>query len=222
MVWNQEKEVLLCREVLLVEPHRFKEKTRERSQCWQSICNNLLKLPGFNALTTRGVREKTTNLIERFRRIERDDIASTGTSREIDELDVLLEEIIAKVEEFKNSYDDSNKKKDKDKVLGEEVRQMALETYSETRKRSKENNDGNTTSSKRRSSGDSTITYLVQKMQGDQQLREKELALEKERFEFGKQKHENQQNMMLIMFSQQQQQTDELTKALINVCNKNK
>ena len=50
MVWNDEKEVLLLREAATVEPHKFKEKTKKRGQCWQRMCENLRLLPGFQSL----------------------------------------------------------------------------------------------------------------------------------------------------------------------------
>ena len=32
MVWNYEKNVSLCMDILVVEPYQFKEKTKERGQ----------------------------------------------------------------------------------------------------------------------------------------------------------------------------------------------
>jgi len=104
MVWTQEKEVLLCREVVNVEPYKFKEKTKERGQCWTRICNDLLLLPDFQSLTARAVREKTAVLLDLFYVKDRADLAATGINPEVSELDVLLEEILLQIEEFSKTF----------------------------------------------------------------------------------------------------------------------
>ena len=55
MVWNSDKDVLLCREMSVVEPYRYKEKTRERGVAWTQVSDNLNLIPGFN-VNIRAVR----------------------------------------------------------------------------------------------------------------------------------------------------------------------
>ena len=37
MVWNSEKDELLCREVLLMEPYQYKTRSREQGNLWKQI-----------------------------------------------------------------------------------------------------------------------------------------------------------------------------------------
>ena len=42
MVWDEIKDDMLCREVLLLGPYLFKPRTRERGNAWESISENLI------------------------------------------------------------------------------------------------------------------------------------------------------------------------------------
>ena len=37
MVWDEKKDDMLSREVLLFEPYQFKPRTRERGNAWKAI-----------------------------------------------------------------------------------------------------------------------------------------------------------------------------------------
>jgi hypothetical protein len=41
MEWSEEKDIILCQEVLNVEPFKAKERTAQRAQLWQQIADNL-------------------------------------------------------------------------------------------------------------------------------------------------------------------------------------
>ena len=134
MIWNEEKDVLLCRELLVVEPYNYKEKTKERGQAWSSISDHINPMPGFT-VSARAVRERFKLLEGRFKKKNRDEINSTGISPEVTELDTLLEEIISRTDEAARSFENKSAKERNEKELGEHVRLQALETYTETRKR---------------------------------------------------------------------------------------
>jgi len=219
MVWTQEKEVLLCREVVNVEPHKFKEKTKERGQCWTRICNDLLLLPDFQSLTARAVREKTAVLLDLFYVKDRADLAATGINPEVSELDVLLEEIAARKEEFSKHYNNENKEKEQqEKISGEDIRQKALETFGETNKRKSSDGECPKACKRQRSSGSETVQFLKQKIDAEVEIREKELQIEKEKLALEtvklNQQQENQNNFMALMM-QQMQQTQQLTSAVL-------
>ena len=57
MIWNDEKDVLFIREMVIVEPYKHKEKSRERGQAWQDLPDHLNELPGFT-VSARAVRER--------------------------------------------------------------------------------------------------------------------------------------------------------------------
>ncbi|XP_057300758.1 uncharacterized protein LOC130635443 [Hydractinia symbiolongicarpus] len=98
MVWNGEKDVLLCREMLVVEPYKFKEKTRERGQAWTKISDNINLIPGFST-NMRAVREPFKLLETRYKKKNNAELKATGISPEISELDTLLEEIISRMKD---------------------------------------------------------------------------------------------------------------------------
>ena len=59
MTWSNQHDVALCREMLVVQPFRFKHGTRDRGQSWDRIAKNLNKLdhPMF-LVDQRGVRDR--------------------------------------------------------------------------------------------------------------------------------------------------------------------
>ena len=57
MIWNEEKDVLLRRELLLVEPYNAKEEIKERGKTWSCICDHIKPIPGFT-VSARAVRER--------------------------------------------------------------------------------------------------------------------------------------------------------------------
>ena len=40
MVWNDNEDEMLCREVLLFEPYQFKPRSHERENAWKAIVEN--------------------------------------------------------------------------------------------------------------------------------------------------------------------------------------
>ncbi|XP_066928740.1 uncharacterized protein [Clytia hemisphaerica] len=101
LIWTNEKEIMLLREVLVSQPHQFKEKTPKRGEKWQQIADNLNKSDQFNnKASTRAVREKTNALIHAFRQTQRAELAATGISPDPTEKEVLCEEICLQIDEF--------------------------------------------------------------------------------------------------------------------------
>ena len=68
MTWSNQHDVALCREVLVVQPFRFKHGTRDRGQSWDRIAKNLNKLghPMF-LVDQRGVRDRFYKLQKDFK-----------------------------------------------------------------------------------------------------------------------------------------------------------
>ena len=44
MIWTNQHDILLCREILVEEPYKFKHGSRERGQCWNRIANALSRI----------------------------------------------------------------------------------------------------------------------------------------------------------------------------------
>ena len=63
MVWNDIKDEMLCKEILLFEPFKHKQRTKERGNAWTHIAGNLnqIKSEDFN-VDQRAVPERFTVL----------------------------------------------------------------------------------------------------------------------------------------------------------------
>ena len=96
MEWTDYHDVLLGREILVVQPFQAKKGSPRRGLLWQEIADNLNKLdkPSFK-VTKRAVREQYTLLADKFQKRMNEEIKASGISPdELSELDKLLQEII--------------------------------------------------------------------------------------------------------------------------------
>ena len=66
MQWNDDKDVLLMREVLGKSVLILKPGSQERGQAWQRVADKLNALDGFH-LTGRAVRDRIMTLIKKFK-----------------------------------------------------------------------------------------------------------------------------------------------------------
>ena len=188
MVWTDVKDELLCREILLCEPYKFKARTKERENVWKIIANNLNIMADKNfAVDQRAVRERFTLIAEKFeKKIKEQEKASGIAPPELSKLEQALEEIISRMREAHHEVDANDSKIGDDKRKAEDVRQKALETFAQTKKRKSLglDDDETLTSSKRsRSAGTDTLIYLREKSENDQRLKEEELELKKRKQE---------------------------------------
>ena len=217
---------------------------------WEKIAESLngLSSPSLN-VGKRAVCDHVGILINRYkRRIKAEEKASGISPGEPTELDNMLEEIMtleetAEVEEHQASYEKRGKM-DKDRAKAEDMRLEAMETLSETKKRTSDDMDGKNDRRKRRS-GNEAFVYLSEKAEKDRESKQEELKLKKEQQELeGKrldatmkqqmQFQQQQAEMIKIMQQQQQQQQQQLmnfqmlmmqqqqeqTKALVSVLRK--
>ena len=66
MQWNDDKDVLLMREVLGKSVLILKPGSQERGQAWQRVADELNALDGFH-LTGQAVRDRIMKLIKKFK-----------------------------------------------------------------------------------------------------------------------------------------------------------
>ena len=94
MQWNDDKDVLLMREVLGKSMLILKPGTQERGQAWQRVADELNALDGFH-LTGRAVRDRIMTLIKKFKvKINKDKNQTGEGGGEPSEFEVLVEEVI--------------------------------------------------------------------------------------------------------------------------------
>ena len=69
MDWKKEHDVLLCCDMLICQPYKFKERTVERGKTWEEILKylNTCKTAKFH-VNKRSVRERFKLIKEKFKR----------------------------------------------------------------------------------------------------------------------------------------------------------
>ena len=182
MSWTTAHDVALCREILVLEPYRFKIGSRERGQCWDSIAENLssLSYPKFS-VDQRAVRDRFSKLERYFRKRMASEERASGISPEMTELDEALENIIEMMEEaVKTGRGIEKKREENEKQVAENVRKRSMETLAETLEREKE---GTGKKKKRHYYGSDTIEYLKEKNERGKHFMEKKLELKERELE---------------------------------------
>ena len=162
MVWSSEHDVLLCREILVTEPYKFKVGTRERGQAWDKVARELNTIEGVRfVVDQRAVRERYTKIERNFKRKMAAEERASGINPERTELDEAVESIIERKEgaeeEIARREESNTLMIEKEKETAESIRKRSMERLAETRERERENH----TSAKRqkRSSGEETLDF---------------------------------------------------------------
>ena len=143
MFWSNEHDVLLCREVVNLNPFTSKKGSTQRSGMWEKIAQILNKCTvlRFN-VDKRSVRDHLGILVNKHKRKLRAEEKASGIAPdEPSELENLLDTIIALEEsadaESQESRAEKNEKCENDRAKAEDARFKAMEKLSETRKRLK-------------------------------------------------------------------------------------
>ncbi|XP_068671148.1 DNA ligase 1-like [Montipora capricornis] len=215
-MWTKEHDILLCREVLSVNPFSAKRNSNERGKLWEEISTNLNSTSGVRFFVTkRSVRDHLNILIKRYRKKMNAEERSTGVSPEPTELDQALADIIEMEEVASTSQEIDEavikEKEDTDKQKAESIRKKAMEKLGETQKRAVEEGEQENHMKKKRRSGNETISFLREKAESEKALREEELAIRRKQQELEEKKLasylDQQKSMMELMHHQQQQQS---------------
>ncbi|CAH3185724.1 unnamed protein product, partial [Porites lobata] len=213
-VWTKDHDLLLCREVLSVNPYSAKKNSNERGRLWDRISANLNSTSDvYFSVTKRSVRDHIAVLIKKYKKKMKDEEKASGINPEPTELEQALAEIIEMEEAAETEHQDGDgrrKEKDEaDKHKAESMRKLAMEKLGETQKRAVEEGEQDCQKKKRRS-GNDTIEYLREKSESDKVLKEEELSLKRKQQELEEKKLtsflDQQKSMMQLMQEQQQQQ----------------
>ena len=178
MDWTEEKDVYLCREIIVREPFKYKKGSVDKGRIWTEIADSLNSCKELQfKVTQRSVRERFSLIQSRFQKQTREEIASSGTAPDVTELDVLLEEIGEKEKIAEEINETAKKKAETDRGRAEQIRDKAMKRM-ETKQKN-ENGEESGVKSKKRRSGNDTIEYLKEKSKIEKEMREKELDLKK-------------------------------------------
>ena len=96
-MWSNDHDIVMCREVLQIEPYQFKIRSPERGQSWESLAEKLNEnsCPKFR-VTARSVRDRYNLLTKKMAAKLKSEENASGIQVETWELDDLLEEILEK------------------------------------------------------------------------------------------------------------------------------
>lgn len=244
MVWTEEHDKLFVREILVVEPWLYKQGTVKRGDAWTQISEilNSIEDPVFR-VNQRGARDRYSHLVKILKKKNSDELKASGIAPpDPTEVETGIQDIMDKFDDTSLVESDA-KKLEVEKSKAEEMRKMSLETFSETKKRRSEDQDGDDSpkSKRRRSTGSETMAFLKLKSEEDKEIRQQELEVKKEEILLQKQmasqqqksmtdclnlmssqyqaSQQQQQQMMMAQMQFQQQQT-QLLAALLEKANK--
>ena len=179
MVWSTNHDVLLCREILVVEPYRFKAGTRERGQEWDNVASALNLVEGLRfVVDQRGVRERYAKLERNFKRKMAAEERASGISPGKTELDEAIENIMEQregaEEEIAQRAESTAVVMEKERETAEGVRKRSMERLAEAIGRENQRN-----AKKKRNSGEETLDFMKDKWRMELELRREELEVRK-------------------------------------------
>ena len=184
MEWTEDHDVILLREILASDLFSFKKGSVARGERWESITEKLnqVKTLSFHLKDKRAVRDRWVLLQKKYNaNMHQEETASGISVDDMSEIDVLLEELVGKEESLNKVGDAQWRKQKEDKSKAEDIRQKALERYSETKKRkSTENGDEceeNPKRQRRSARTEPLVEFMQEKVKTERELRQQELDL---------------------------------------------
>ena len=233
MKWTNDHTTMFVREILAQAPWEKKHGSTERGEVWSNIAKTLnsMENPKF-MVSQRSVRDRYNVMEKNHKKKTREEERESGTSPEVTEVDEAMDEIIGQFEECDREHEkqseDKRQKAEEDVKKADEMRKRSLETYKDTQKRSEEQ----PLQKRKRASGSDTMSFLKEKTEMENKIKEEERALRREemekqaelqkeelqlkRLELEEKRKQNeamhqsslmQQQQMHLMMQQQQQQS---------------
>ena len=136
MNWIEEHNIMLCMDMLIVEPYHCKIGSRKRGHCWEKIATNLTSIaqPRF-IVGKRAVRDHFFKLLRDYKRKMAVEESASGIKLETSELYEALKTIIGRTEGAVEEIARSNERKSKEVETVDYARKRATESSGESRKR---------------------------------------------------------------------------------------
>lgn len=202
-------EIYLLREVLNLEPYKYKQSSGLRGKVWTTISDNLKSNTQHEfKVSQRSCREKFQKVMDEFNKTCNEEERATGVDVDYDEYKQLCEDIKERIQDVGEEMEKEKQNEEEEKALVIDIRSKAMETLVETNKRKKSEEDSGKKST-RRKTGD-TLEYLKQCMEfktkqldTEKELREKEIQL-REAEHKQQQQQQNMQNQIMMQVLQNQ------------------
>ena len=136
MMWTENHDILLLREILAAQPWTHRHGSVEQGQCWDGISMLLTTIenPVFK-VSTRSVRDRYTLLVKKYK-ARRSAEEKARISPDHTEIDDAIQDLLEQFEEADNCRKvDKNEKAGEQLAAAQEIRNASLETFSQTVKR---------------------------------------------------------------------------------------
>ena len=92
MVWTDQHDTMLCREILTLNPFQSKKSSVQRGQIWHAIAVNLVSIRELHfKVDRRAVRDRYNLLSGKLRRKLKDEERASGIDTDMTETEVSLE-----------------------------------------------------------------------------------------------------------------------------------
>lgn len=185
MCWTSEHDVLLCREVLVEEPYKFKHGSRDRGQKWERIAHSLNAVDRLHfSVDQRAVRDRFMKIERAFkRRIAKEGRTPDG-SQFPTEMDQLMEDIteLSEAAHEKLTLEEERSQNGKrEKASTESAKRKAVEKLVGTPRR--ESLEPASKVQKTREDEQNLVLYLREKNETEVKLRMDEYELKKRELE---------------------------------------
>jgi len=216
MFWSNDHDVLLCREVVNLNPFTAKKGSTQRSGMWEKIAEVLNECTVHKfRVDKRSVRDHVGILVNKHKRKVRAEEKASGIAPdEPTELDNLLDTIIALEEsadaQSQEASAEKSEKIESDRAKAEDARLKAMEKLSETRKRRSSSESEDEKPKRQRRSGSDAMEFLAERAKMNYELKQEELKMFKEQQGLEREKME----AMTRQQQQTQQQQTEMLQAM--------
>ena len=112
MVWNDAKDEALCKEILLFELYQYKERTKEKGNCWKLKAENLNQIKSMSfKVDQRAVRERYKLIRANYEDKEEEEEKASDIATEHTPLDEAFEDIVAREKEFAKQHKEEDQEK---------------------------------------------------------------------------------------------------------------
>ena len=187
--WTAEKDTLLLREILYVEPYKFKHGTKESGlpEAWSEEANGLNQHEGFKVMPRdqRSVRDRFNKLLSEFKAKMRKEEGESGTNPEpLSEAETMLEDIqeqtvSARIDLTSATVKEGEQQKN-ERRKAMDVRDAAMNTWAKSK--CVVDSDGEECAKEKprkrsRKGGSDALKFLEAKCQADAEVTKEEVAL---------------------------------------------
>ena len=102
MIWTEEQDDELCKQILLIEPFQFRPRTTQSGSAWSKVAEELNKIASFQVkVYQRAVRGRFKIIKKNFQNKMRDEENASGTfPPDLTPVEEALEDIIAREQEM--------------------------------------------------------------------------------------------------------------------------